>query len=133
MRNGLVPFGLVACLLLGGAGRLAWLEQNRGEQLRKQAQHQQTATYAIAAQRGEILDARGRVLAGTLRRPSVFADPGNVADVRFAAYSLGPVLGMNAPALDGYLKGRTDRRFTWLKRDLTDDELHGFLDLRASR
>jgi cell division protein FtsI (penicillin-binding protein 3) len=133
MRSGGLLFGLVACLLIAGAGRFAWLEHARGPQLREQARRQHSAMYAIVAQRGEILDARGRVLAGSVRRASVFADPTQVADPRFAAYTLGPVLDVSPQGLQRTLEQRAEDRFVWLKRELDDQELHRFLDVRSLR
>jgi hypothetical protein len=35
-----------------------------------------------------------------VRRPSVYVDPSLVADPRFAAYSVAPVLGLDGAALE---------------------------------
>lgn len=135
MRGSGFLFAVVALLLAGGGARLAYIEVTQGPELRTRAERQQQATRSIPARRGEILDTRGRVLAGTVRRPSVFVDPGLVRDARFAAYSVAPVLGMDAAELEGRLRewAANGTRFAWLKRGLTEDELAGFLTLVDAR
>ncbi|TWT40364.1 Peptidoglycan D,D-transpeptidase FtsI [Phycisphaerae bacterium RAS1] len=126
-------FLIVSALLAGGAGRLAWLEQNRGEELRRRAAGQHTATTPIPAQRGEILDTKGRVLAGSVRRPSIYADPSQIENPRFAAYSIAPVLRLEPSALEQELVEKAERGFAWVKRGVSEDELARFSALRAGR
>src|SRR5262245_58578422 len=103
----------VALLLASGAGRLSYLEYTRGSQLRAKAEKQHTATMHIPAQRGDIVDTRGRVLAGTRWRPSVFVDAAMIDDPRYAAYSVAPVLGLSASELEKLLIEKRDDRFIW--------------------
>ncbi len=124
MRGGGVLFAVAALLLASGGGRLAYIEITRGGELHARAERQQRATRTVAARRGEILDTRGRVLAGTVRHPSAYVDPSLLRDVRFAAYSVAPVLGLDAAELERQLvewqaKGT---RFAWLKRRLSPGE-----------
>jgi cell division protein FtsI/penicillin-binding protein 2 len=133
MRSGAFAFLLVSVLLAGGAVRLGYLEYTRGEALRAQAQRQHTASLAIPAQRGEILDARGRRLAESARQPSVFVDPTGVQDARYAAYSIAPVLGLSPDAVEVTLLEKADRGFVWIKRGLSDRELDDFNEIRRQR
>lgn len=133
MRSGSILFVVVIVLLVAGAGRLAWVECTRGSGLREQAQRQHTATLVVPAQRGDILDTRGRILAGTLRRPALFVDPSLVEDPRFAAHSVAPVLGLNPTELEQTIRTRRDRGFVWVKRRLSDRELEDFLAVRRDR
>lgn len=130
---GRTALALAGGLLLAGAGRLGYIERTRGDELREQARSQQTAFLTIPAQRGSILDARGRVLAGSVRRPSIFADPTLVGDVRYAAHTLAPILALNAGELERRLAGADGRRFVWVKRQISDDELKAFEAVRAAR
>lgn len=132
MRMNMV-FSVVGFLLLAGAGKLAWLEYARGSDLRQQAEAQQTASMVVPAQRGDILDARGRVLVGSIRKPMVFADPTCIADLRFAAYSLGPVLDLDPAALEKTLRERGDAQYVVVRRGLSDEMLQGFEQVCASR
>jgi cell division protein FtsI/penicillin-binding protein 2 len=135
MRGSGVLFAVTALLLVGGAGRLAYIEVTKGPELRARAERQHRATRTIPARRGEILDTRGRVLAGTVRHPSVFVDPGMLQDVRFAAYSVAQVLGLNAAEVEQQLyKGQEEgAHFLWLKRRISADELAAFERVIATR
>ncbi len=130
MRAGPVLFIGVAVLLLSGAYRLARIEETQGERLRAQAERQHTATWTIPAQRGDILDCRGRVLAGTVRRPSIFMDPTLIEDPRAAAESVAPALGLDAFELERLIWEKKDRAFAWVKRDITDEQLAAFNRVR---
>jgi cell division protein FtsI/penicillin-binding protein 2 len=123
----------VTALLVGGAYRLARIEHTRGERLRAQAQRQHTATWTIPAQRGDILDCRGRVLAGTVRRPSVFMDATLIEDPRAAAESVAPALGLDAVELERLIREKKDHAFVWVKRDITDEELTAFNRVRREQ
>lgn len=133
MRFANALFVIIAGLLLAGAGRLAYLEQARGAELRRKAERQHTAQTVIPALRGEILDTRGRVLAGSVRRPSIFADPSNVEDPRFAAESFALVLGLDARALEQLLRERRESGFVWVKRDVSPSERAEFEKVRTAR
>jgi cell division protein FtsI/penicillin-binding protein 2 len=124
MRGGGVLVALVVVALLGGGGRLAYLEETRGPELRAEAERQHRAVRTIGARRGEILDARGRVLAGTVRRPSLFVDPQMVRDPRYAAFSLGPVLGRRPIEFAAELEQAraAGEHFRWLKRAVSDED-----------
>ncbi len=135
MRGSFLIVLFTALLLGGGAYRLVWIERTRGPELRRRADAQHKSARTIAARRGEILDTRGRVLAGTLRRPSVFVDPELVRDPRYAAYSVGPVLGLDAQQLTRDLLTWRDQgdRFVWLKRKLSEPERDSFEQVVDSR
>src|SRR5262245_56538069 len=133
MRSGSLLFGVVALLLLGGAGKLAHVQYTRGPELRRRAEVQSTATMSIPAQRGEILDARGRLLAGSKRIPSIYADPSNIDDTALAAYSVAPVLGIDPARLQQLLIDRSERGFVWIKRGVSPEELAAFTEIRRQR
>ena len=135
MRGSGVLFAVVALLLMGGAARLAYIETEQGADLLRRAERQQRATRTIAARRGEILDTRGRVLAGTVRHPSVFVDPAMVRDARFAAYSVAPVLGLDAAKLEKELHEwqAAGTHFVWLKHGISPEELDAFEKVIAAR
>lgn len=133
MRAGGVLLAMVALALGAGAARLAYIENTQGEELRRRAERQQTALRPIPAQRGEILDTRGRVLAGTIRRPSVFADPGLIWDREFAADSVAPVLGVNRGELARLLEEHKDERFVWVKHFLSEEEVQALQKLVRDR
>jgi cell division protein FtsI/penicillin-binding protein 2 len=133
MRAATVVCGIVALLLGGGAARLAYIERTQGDEWRRKAARQQTAQRTIPALRGAILDTRGRVLAGTIRRPAVFADPSDLPDPGFAACSVAPILGMKPAELEGLLRNPTHPQFVRVKRGVRDDELPIFEKLIRDR
>lgn len=133
MRSGQVLFAAVAVLLVGGAYRLARIEQGQGDVLRDRAERQHTTTWTIPAQRGDILDCRGRVLAGTMRQPSVFMDPTLIDNPRSAAASVAPALGLDSLQLEELIRTKRDRAFVWVKRGLTEAELYDFNLVRRER
>jgi len=126
MRRTGVLFAAIGVLLVAGGARLAYIGGVQGDELRRRAVRQQTASRTIPAQRGEILDTLVRVLAGTIREPSLFVDAYLVDDVRFAAYSVAPVLGLDPAALEQMLTERREERFVWLKRRVSAEELEAY-------
>src|SRR5262245_5688367 len=114
MRSTLPLFLGAASLLAAGAGRLVILERDQGPSLREISAQQHTAALTIPAQRGDIVDTKGRVLAGSIRSPSVFVDATRVEDPRVAAYSMGPVLGLDPAALESLIEEKRERGFVWV-------------------
>jgi cell division protein FtsI/penicillin-binding protein 2 len=135
MRGSGVLFAVVALLLAAGAGRLVYIEVTKGPALRASAARQHRATRIIAARRGEVLDTRGRVLAGTVRHPAAFVDPGLLQDAHFAAASLAPVLNFDSAQLERELLRSQEggARFLWIKHRLSPAELEGFQRVVAAR
>lgn len=133
MKGVTIMFASVAVLLLGGAGRLAYIEYREGPELRSRAAQQQVSTVSFPPLRGDILDARGRVLAGSAQQPSIFVDPSSVDDPEYAAYSIGPVLGLNPEALAAQIRERADKGFLWIRRDVSPPELSAFKAVRDAR
>lgn len=126
MRVAAIICAAAALLLTGGAVRLSLIQAHEGESLRNRAARQQTVRQVLPALRGEILDTRGRVLAASVQRPGIFADPALVADPRYAACSLAPILGLAPEALEATLREPSAPRFIWLKRGLSEAELAGY-------
>lgn len=133
MRSPAVIFLLAAGVLVSGGARLVQLEVRDGESLRTRAKRQQTATWVIPAQRGEILDCQGRVLAGTVRRPLLFVDPKLVGDLRFEAASVAPILDISPDALETLISADPERRYLVLARDVSDEQVEAFDHVRKTR
>ena len=137
---------LVVIALAALAVRLVQVHRHRRADLVAWAQRQRRSVIAIPARRGMIADSKGRVMATSVERPSVFADPNviphpkvmsdpNIArgdqavtDVRVikayesVADKLGPALGLDPKILADELLCRAGRRFYWVKRLVTDAE-----------
>ena len=90
-------FLLVTALIL----RLAWLQLVRGPELQAKAWEQWTRSNPARAQRGDILDRHGRLLAGSASSLSIMARPNQIKeeDKAEVAKKLAPILEMQEERL----------------------------------
>ncbi len=109
-RIGLL-FGGFLLLLVIAVGRAGYLGLYRAPALQAAAEEQQVETVTIPAQRGEILDRNGQVLALSQATDEVIANPiliGRDHDARKLAATLAPLLHMDQPqVLDDLTKPGT--------------------------
>ena len=125
---------LFACflgLLLLAAGRAAWLGTVKGGQLATAAASQQTATIALPARRGTIVDRRGIELAVSQPAADVSATPYLVKDAVGAAKRLAPVL---RKPVDDVVKqlARRDTGFAYLARSLPAERVEQIRRMRIA-
>jgi cell division protein FtsI (penicillin-binding protein 3) len=124
---------VVGLLLLGFMGRLVWVQLVTGPQYATAALHARISTTTLPAHRGQITDRNGLVLATSVDRYDLTADPeailgftGNGRIDQFGnevvngalgvAQLLAPVLGVEQMELAARLNGET--RYVVLARDL---------------
>ena len=100
-------------------GRLAWWHIIERDRLAALAYQQLSQNQEIPADRGEIVDANGDLLAVSVQAQSVFARPPDVTDVESTAALLAPVLGLPVETLRERL-GST-AVWTWLSRRVSAD------------
>jgi cell division protein FtsI/penicillin-binding protein 2 len=106
---------VVATLVAGGIGtRLAWWQVVERDRLANMALAQLDQTESIPAERGDITDATGELLATTVELQSVFATPPSVKDPASTAALLAPLLGWDVHELQDTLD--SDDPWVWLKR-----------------
>ena len=106
---------LVAAVVATGIGmRLAWWQIVERDPLAALAANQLAQHEQIPAERGEITDATGVLLATSVELQSVFATPPSVEDPESAAALLAPVLGMHVEDLREQLS--SEDPWVWLKR-----------------
>jgi cell division protein FtsI/penicillin-binding protein 2 len=106
---------LVATLVAGGIGtRLARLQLVERDRLATIALNQLAQNEEIPAERGEITDATGTLLATSVELQSIFATPPTVTDKESSAALLAPVLGMDVDELRARLT--SDDPWVWLRR-----------------
>jgi cell division protein FtsI (penicillin-binding protein 3) len=112
----LILVGFVATAI---GGRLVWWQVVQQEYLSEIALRQLAQNQELPAERGEIIDVNGELLATSVELQSVFATPPTVADPLRAAYALSPLLGMPI----SQLRERLDRDspWVWLKRRVSPD------------
>jgi len=100
-------------------GRLAWWHIIERDRLAAMAYQQLSQNQDIPADRGEIVDANGDLLAVSVQAQSVFARPPDVTDVESTAALLAPVLGMPVETLRDRLG--SSAVWTWLSRRVSAD------------
>jgi len=112
---------LVAALALWGLAvgvRLVQVQVLQGPDWEAEAARQREQTVRVEAPRGDIVTRDGRLLAGSLERVAVYANPRKIpSDVRDSlAERLAPLVGMSAAAVKAELAGHSG--FFTLARDL---------------
>lgn len=111
---GLFLLTVVAFFLL--AGRLAWLQLVKGEELRRRALEARMRDVPVEARRGTICDRHGRELAVSVSVESCYAFPPQVKKPKETAARLAPLLKMDEARLEALLTQQ--QAFVWLKRKL---------------
>ncbi len=123
-------FGLVVLMALFVviAGRLVQLQGLDGTAYAAQAERHRLRTVTLPAQRGEILDRNGNVLARSVEARAVFADPKLVKDPAGTAARLARLLELDANDLVTQLT--RPGRFVYLKRGMLPEAASAITDLR---
>ncbi len=124
-------FLIVLIMVFGGvAARVGYLQIYKADEFRKQALHQQRKIVPQSAQRGLIVDRCGRVLAISVKVPSVWADPGFITDKPNCAHKLSVLLGIPADDVYKKLTKRKGSRFVWIKRYISSADARKVRDAR---
>jgi cell division protein FtsI/penicillin-binding protein 2 len=128
----LVVSGTLILVLIALAVRLVSLQAAAHTQFDERALRQHGRVETLAARPGDLLDARGRLLATSVDASSAFVDPAAIhADRRpEVAASLALALDMDAVELQARIESNAQRRFLWIKRRLTDSEARAVRDLK---
>jgi cell division protein FtsI (penicillin-binding protein 3) len=115
---------IVAVLVALGAlvGRLIYINEYQRATLLARADRQQRSIVPLVHRRGLIVDCRGRMIAGTLLRKSVFADPKVIEDKDEAARRVAEILNIDAAEIAPDLVAADDNRFFVLRRGITDEQ-----------
>jgi cell division protein FtsI/penicillin-binding protein 2 len=106
---------IVAATVAGGIGvRLTWWQVVEQDRLATMALHQLAQNEEIPAERGEITDANGVLLATSVELMSIFATPPDIKDVESTAALLSRAIGMPVEELRAKLD--KDDPWVWLRR-----------------
>lgn len=119
---GQAVIGTVLVFFVGLIGRLVYINAHDGSRLMARAERQQRSEIPIPARRGLILDCRGRIIAGTTLRQSVFVDPVVLPDVKVAADKLSSILGVDPGEVVPDLLAAGEKRFFVIKRGVTKEQ-----------
>ena len=115
---------ILLAIMLALAGlivRLLILQVGRHDYYRQQAARQHWSKKKLAAQRGEIYDRNGKVLAISVPGYSCYADPKLVKDPQRTARILASLLSMDIARVQRSLS-HPRRRFVWIKRLLSTEK-----------
>jgi cell division protein FtsI/penicillin-binding protein 2 len=118
--------------LVALAGRLIHVQFLNHEDLEAKAINQHGRLETLESRPGDVLDVRGRPLATSVETASVFVDPKSIGEEKRneVAESLALVLDLDAEQLHERLAKNSKRRFLWVKRRVTDDEVRAVRDLK---
>ena len=118
-----VVFVVLLVLPVLVVGKLVQIHMSEGEELRAQGERQSESVIELAAQRGAILDRRGRALVVNTARYEVAADP-TVAGFEARASELytllGRLTGTSAEYYRTRVADRSSRQYVVLVRDLDE-------------
>lgn len=107
----------LAFLLL--AGRLAYLQLVRGDELRAEALENRLRDVQVQARRGTIVDRNGHELAISVSADSVYAVPAEISDPEQVARTLSEHLGIEYTTI--YERITRDLSFVWVQRKVPDE------------
>lgn len=116
----LVLFLLVAVAATAIGARLVWWQVIQQPNLAAVALHQLAQQEDLPAERGEITDVNGELLATSVELQSIFATPPTVQDPDATAGLLASILDLDRAALEERLDSDAD--WVWLKRRVTPAE-----------
>ena len=126
-RTAVIFLGMAACLGVL-AGRLLYLQLIKASWLQSRALGQRFHQIPVEAQRGMILDNKGRTLAASVDADCVGAVPAEIRDPAGTAAILAPILGVDAADLEARLRQR--QAFVWLARKITRVQAKAVKDRR---
>jgi len=116
----LVLLILVAFAATAIGARLVWWQVAQQPWLQEMALNQLAQVQELPAERGEITDVNGELLATSVELQSVFATPPSVDDPGMTATILASVLDLQVGDLRTRLE--TDTSWVWIKRRITPEE-----------
>ncbi len=99
--------------------RVVQLQALEPERFVALSEEQTVRSFALAADRGSILDRHGHELALSIPQRTVFTDPKFVEEPSTAAAQLAPILGRPATDIEAQLSA--ENRFGYLARQVSDD------------
>lgn len=111
---------VTVCIAAAAVGaRLVWWQVFEREWLATEAMIQLSQEQVLPAERGEITDRNGELLATSVALQSVYVTPPSVEDPGLAAALLASALDM--PAADVRARLESERSWVWLKRRVPAD------------
>lgn len=134
----IVMFGLIALMLIGLVGRLMYIEYTSGEKYEKIVLSQQEYdSQSIPYQRGDILDAKGTVLATSIAVYNVILDCSVLtSDEDYIAPTIQALTAcfpeLTSDQLYGYVNDQKDSRYIILKKKASYEEIQPFVTMQEA-
>lgn len=114
--------GLFLLIGIGLVGRAVQLQYAEQEFLTAQGESRQLRTVPIPASRGMLLDRHGEPLAISTPVQSVWAEPKPLLQAEDRWLELAGLLNLSRPKLKRLVLDRQDRKFVYLRRQITPDQ-----------
>lgn len=102
--------------------RLGQLQYSKGEMLAERALRQRYSVETITPRPGDIVDRNGRLLAVSVRRPSLFVVPSRIDDVDAYVKQIASALPIDSNRLAERLRENSTKQFLWVQRRLAEDQ-----------
>lgn len=134
----LVMFGIIACMLVGLIGRIMYIEYTSGERYEKIVLSQQEYdSQIIPYQRGDIVDAKGTVMATSIAVYNVILDCSVLtSDDDYIEPTISALVQcfpeLTEDELYGYVRDKADSRYIVLKKKASYDEIQVFVELQEA-
>lgn len=134
----LVMFGIIALMLIGLIGRLMYIEYTSGEKYEKIVLSQQEYdSQAIPYQRGDIVDAKGTVLATSIAVYNVILDCSVLtSDEDYIDSTIQALVQcfpeLTADQLYGYVREEPESRYIILKKKAAYEEIQPFVEMQEA-
>ncbi|QDT64993.1 peptidoglycan D,D-transpeptidase FtsI family protein [Calycomorphotria hydatis] len=112
------------------AARLCHLQVIEHDDFAELASSQRLQRMPIPARPGDILDCRGRLLATSVRSPSLYVVPREIDDIHDYSQKLADALQIESDWIEHRISSRKDRWFLWIKRLLTEEQVTRVRELK---
>lgn len=134
----IVMFGLIALMLVGLIGRLMYIEHTSGEKYEKIVLSQQEYdSQTVPYQRGDIVDAKGTVLATSIAVYNVILDCSVLtSDEDYIEPTIQALVAcfpeLTKEQLHGYVSEKPDSRYIILKKKAFYEEIQPFIEMQEA-
>lgn len=118
------------CVLLLLWARAYQVQILLGQDLARRADRQYWASEAVAAERGEIFDRNGKLLAKSIRTKSVYLRPFEISNRSKTIRELSRILGMSSSRVRQLV--RSKKKFVWVARKIGDKQASQLVELGLS-
>ena len=135
----IVLFGLVLLTFLGLAGRLIYINREKGnEYTKKVLSQQQYQSVTLPYKRGDILDSKGTKLAISEKVYNLIVDCKEMlSKEEYLEATMDALIScfpqLNRTELTNYVKSNPSRRYYVVAKQLTYDEISGFLEIQNNK